>query len=338
MRWFLATLLAGCAASGPVVFDPSEVGSDGKADGGYAVPDVRCDGAPDAGPATKFRHFSSRIISALGDPRHRGFDLIAAASDETQTIAGAISYTIADKALEDEDVDVFACRAGSWDKLGRTRTDDEGRFALVLRDGDRLPLGMRDLYVSVGPDRTGTRFLGLVASDDTPVIATDIDGTLTSSELEFFETIVLGIDADARPDAADAFQVAATKGYQLVYLTARGQQYTYETRDWLDRLGFPRGPLRLSPSFLTLPGGDTVEYKTEALQSIAETLPLAAGVGNRESDISAYAAAGIDGEHVWVETSEYPDELAGPIAAGQALGFASYDELRTGPIADLPPH
>jgi len=336
MRGLIATLLAGCAASGPVVFDPAEVGSDGKADGGSSVPDVRCEGAPDAGSPTKFRHFSSRIISALGDPRHRGFDLIAAASDETQTIAGAISYTIADKALEDEYVDVFACRAGSWEKLGRTRTDDEGRFALSLTDDDRLPLGIRDLYVSVGPDRTGTRFVGLVASDDAPVIATDVDGTLTSSEHEFFETIVLGIDADVRPDAAEALTVAAGKGYQLVYVTARGQQYTYETRDWLDRLGFPRGPLRLSPSFLTLPGGDTVDYKTETLSAIAAKLPVVAGIGNRESDVSAYEAVGIDGAHVWVETSEYADELTGPIGAGLATGFETYDELRSGPIADLP--
>ena len=67
----------------PVTADPGEQTGDaggGKAVGNAAptVPDVRCDGSPDAGPAGSFRHLTSEITAAVADPRHRGFDLVVA--------------------------------------------------------------------------------------------------------------------------------------------------------------------------------------------------------------------------------------------------------------------
>jgi phosphatidate phosphatase PAH1 len=339
ITWLLLPCVISCTApSAPVELDPAEAtAAAGKADGLGALPDVQCAGNPDAGATVKFRHFTSKLTAALGGAKHRGFDLVAAAGAETQTLSGAISYTLADKALEDEDVDVFACRAASWKRAGRARTDDEGRFALRLAGDDRLPLGMRDLFVSVAGDRTGARFLAYVAPDGAALIASDVDGTLTSSEGAFLSTIVLGRDADVRAGAAKAFAAAEARGYQLVYVTARGQQYTEETRGWLARMGFPRGPLRLSPSFVTLPGGDTVDYKTSTFEAlVAAGLDLAAGVGNRASDIAAYRNAGVAADRIFVETSEYGDELRPETAAGRAIGFASYDELRTAHLATLP--
>src|SRR5439155_24490120 len=136
---------------------------------------------------------------------------------------------------------------------GTARTDDEGHFALGLSGDGRLPVGMRDLFVSVVGDRTGVGFLGYVAPAGTPLVVSDVDGTLTSSENAFLETIALGIEPGAQPGAAQAFAAAAAGGKQLVYVTARGNQYTTATRHWLDDHGFPRGPVRLSPSFVTLP-------------------------------------------------------------------------------------
>src|SRR5262245_18735267 len=97
----LVLLFAGCAT------ELSELGPTGG--GGTtanpAVPDVRCAGAPAVTvPDDGFRHATSSIAAALGDPRHRGFDLIAAASTDPQELEGWMAYTAADKALEDEDV------------------------------------------------------------------------------------------------------------------------------------------------------------------------------------------------------------------------------------------
>jgi hypothetical protein len=323
----------------PVTADPGEQTGDtsgGNAAGSASatVPDVRCDGSPDAGPAGDFRHVTSKVTAAVADPRHRGFDLVAPASATTQSIEGWISYGLADKALEDEDVDIFACRASAWAKLGTARTDSEGHFALALADDARLPIAMRDLYVSVVGDRTGVEFLAYVAPDDAQLIVSDVDGALTSSENAFFETIALGIEPDARPNAAAAYQAAAQRGYQLTYVTSRGGEYTTDTRQWLSDLGFPRGPLRLSPSFVTLPGGDTVDYKTSTISALG--LPIAMGVGNRASDVAAYTNSGVAPASIMISLPEYQSEVQPALDASQAIGFTGYDVLRTSYIANLP--
>ncbi|HEX3759565.1 MAG TPA: hypothetical protein VHW23_12700 [Kofleriaceae bacterium] len=309
--------------------DPDEGGSlDTTQLGAGAVPDVRCTGNPDAGKPGSFRHLTSRLIADLGDPRHRGFDLVASADAATQTLEGWISYTIVDKALEDENVDLFACRAGAWRKVGTARTDDEGHFALALSGDGRLPVGMRDLFVSVVGDRTGVAFLGYVAPAGTPLVASDVDGTLTSSENAFLETVALGIEPGAQPGAAQAFTAVAAAGKQLVYVTARGNEFTTDTRQWLADKGFPRGPVRLSPSFVTLPGGDTVDFKTTTIAALsAAGLAVSAGVGNRATDVTAYAATRVAAGRIFVELPEFAGELQPLIDAHQAIGFTSYATL-----------
>ena len=325
----LSCFLVNCVAqAGPVEVDPEEGSFDaGKLDAG-AVPDVRCAGSPDAGKPGSFRHFTSRLIAGLGDPKHRGFDLVASAGAATQALEGWISYTVVDKALEDEDVDVFACRAGAWHQVGTARTDDEGHFALALSGDSRLPIGMRDLFVSVVGDRTGVPFLGYVAPAGPPLVVSDVDGTLTSSENAFLETIALGGEPGAQPGAAQAFAAATAAGKQLVYVTARGNQFTAATRSWLDDKGFPRGPVRLSPSFVTLPGGDTVEFKTGAIAALsAAGLALSAGVGNRATDVAAYANTRIAADRIFAELPEFASELRPLLDAHRAIGFTRYVEL-----------
>jgi hypothetical protein len=331
--------MVGCAGAGypgPVAADPDEV--DGTLEVGVAgIPDIRCAGAPAAGGTRSFRHFKNKVISKLGGAKHRGFDLITTSDSATQRIEGAISYTVFDKALEDEDVDVFACRAGAWRAIATARTDDEGRFAFELSDAARLPIGMRDLFVSVAGDRTGTGFLAYVAPAGTPLVVSDVDGTLTSSENAFFETILLGREPDARGGAASAFAATAARGYQPIYVTARGNQYTRETRDWLAHLGFPRGPVRLSPSFVTLPGGDTVDYKTATIAALVDAgLEIAAGIGNRASDVAAYGNAGVAAARIFIELPDYASEVQPLLDAGAAIGFASYPALLADQLSRLP--
>jgi hypothetical protein len=332
--------LVGCSTSVPGPLSPdAPTGDAGPAPDGDAppIPDVRCAGAPDAGAAGDFRHTRNDLIAALGSPKHRGFDLVTSASSASQTLEGWISYTIADKALEDEDVELFACHDGGWRRIGTARTDDEGRFALALSGADRLPVGMRDLFVSVVGDRTGVGFLGYVAPRGTPLIVSDVDGTLTSSENAFLETIILGREPGERAGAPGAYRTAAANGYQLVYVTSRGNQFTTDTRAWLDHKGFPRGPVRLAPSFITLPGDDTVDYKTRTIAALsAPGLAIAAGVGNRASDVAAYAGTGVSADRIFIELPEFADEVQPMLDAGAAIGFASYDALLAEHLSRLP--
>jgi LNS2 (Lipin/Ned1/Smp2) len=289
------------------------------------IDDLRCGGVP-AARRQGFRHVTSRIAAALGSPLHRGTDLIAAVGDD-QVIAGALGYSLADKALEDEDVELYACDRQGWRRLGTTRTDGDGHFALRLDAAARLPIGMRDLYASVAGDRSGVRFLAYVAPVGTRVIVSDVDGTLTASENAFPEAVVFDTRVDAQPGAAAAFQAATAAGYQLVYVTARGDRFTGATRHWLADHGFPRGPLRLASGLLVWPGAATVAFKSHVLQALARHLVIVAGVGNRESDIEAYTAAGVAANRIFVKLPEFASELAHAIHANRAVGLASYRDL-----------
>ncbi|MBC7977906.1 MAG: hypothetical protein H7138_23240, partial [Myxococcales bacterium] len=105
----MSALVVSCAAAelNPVGPDPAEQGgtlNPEPAGGAADVPDLRCAGAPDAGSTRSFRHTRSKLLAKLGGANHRGLDLITSADSATQQIEGWISYTLVDKALEDEDV------------------------------------------------------------------------------------------------------------------------------------------------------------------------------------------------------------------------------------------
>jgi phosphatidate phosphatase PAH1 len=295
---------------------------------------VRCVGAPAVGAATGWRHSTSSYIVEAGAAHHRGIDLIASADDSTQTLTGKITYGATDKDLEDEDVELFACLDEVWMTVGSARTDGDGRFYLALAGDERLPTGMRDLYVSVTGDRSGARFLGFVAPAGTRLVVSDVDGTLTASENAYPIALATGGDTAVQPNAPDALMTMAERGYSIVYITARGDRFTQDTRDWFAAYGFPRGPIRMPTSIVTMPGEDTVEYKSEALASLA-AFEIAAGIGNRASDISAYTNAGVAADRIFIKLAEYEEEYAALLAAAAAIGFPHYEDLRTQYFAQL---
>ena len=314
MRWLVLAVLAACG--------------DGAGDDDLPVPipQTSCTGAPDAGPARGFRHSSSDLI-AQGAPHHRGIDLITTADAPTQTLTGKVTYGPTDKDLEDEDIDLFACIDDNWQHLGTTATNGDGKFALVLAAEQRLPIALRDLYLSVAGDRTGAYFLALVAPPGTPVAVSDVDGTLTSFENAYPESLAGGDPVVPQPGAPAALAAIAERDIAVVYITARGDRFTQDSRDWFAAHGFPRGPLRMPTAIITLPGEETVEFKTAALASLAG-YELVAGVGNRASDVRAYAAAGLPASRIFINLPEFADELAADINAGAATFFDHYDELR----------
>lgn len=269
-----------------------------------------------------WRHSTSKLIVQLGEPHHRGIDLIASDDAPTQVIGGRVTYGPSDKDLEDEDIDVFA----NARLLGRARTDDEGRFTLNLTGAQRLPIGMHDLAFKVVGDGTKVSFNGFVAARGKPIIVTDVDGTLTSSENAYPKALAFGGDVGAQPSAAAKLSAAAAAGASIVYITARGDRFTQDTRDWLAANGFPRGALRMPSSLITIPGDDTVEVKSRAL---AELTPfsLRAGLGNRHSDVTAYTAAGIAADRIFIKLPEFSDEVADDLTASKAVGIDDYAKL-----------
>lgn len=283
--------------------------------------DTRCP-EPPAAKAQGFRHKRSKLIAKVGSSNNRGIDLIASEDDKRQVIAGKLAYGKADKDVEDEDAEVFACVDAAWKSLGVARTDDDGRFKIILEDA-RLPVGMRDLYVAARGDGSGAYFVGYVAPHGTAIVVTDVDGTLSWSENAILKTVISrDHDINHRPDAPQAL----TKlGYPIVYTTARGDVFIDVTRKWLERHGFPRGLLRLSHGAFAKPGSSAIAYKKAVLKSLP--VKIAAGIGNRESDIIAYTAVGVAADQIFIHLPEYATEVRKDLDAAKAIGFAKYSEL-----------
>jgi hypothetical protein len=289
------------------------------------IADIRCSTAPSL-PGRDLRHAKNEIVVEMGEPRHRGIDLIAAATDETQTIGGAFAYSDLDKALEDEDIELFACTGPGWRDLGTATTDGDGRFALTLSGDARIDVGLRDLYAAA-PDGTGAWFLAFVAPAGSPVLVTDIDGTLTSSETTFPTSTVVGNSVGVQPGAPAGFMRAAASGITPIFVTARGDLYSESTRQWLAAKGFPRAPMHLGQPIITLPGTASTDFKRAVIAPLVMKLDIVAAIGNRASDVTAYRDAGISGARIWMKLPEYAGELTAALQNHDATGFYDYASL-----------
>lgn len=327
----LVSLLASAAPLVGCVVEPAEdVGEDpgesaGKADGSTGLPDVRCASEPDL-PRGAFVHTNSKVIS-LAEEHHRAFDLVAGSTDATQVLEGKLRYGLHD-VLFDEEVDVLACSGGVWKTIATTVTDLDGVFHVELSGTKRLKRGLRDLYVSVQGDRTGARFVALVAPAGTKLAVSDVDGTLTESEDAFPKALVTGAPVALHAGAAAAFQRIRSRGFVPVYVTARGDIFTNKTRDWLVANGMPRGPMRLAADAVTLPGEPTVAFKSAAFAELADHgFAIGMGIGNRASDITAYTNAGVPARSIFIKLPEFEGEVADRIADGEAVGFPSYSAI-----------
>jgi hypothetical protein len=258
----------------------------------------------------------------IGSPRFRGYDLIARADDATQTLAGKLAYTSLDFNLGDEAVDLFVCDGGDWRNLGVTRTDRHGRFSRELTGDDRLVAGLHDIYVMPPAGRDGVHMLAYIAAPGESVVVVDIDGTLSESENAIVNSVLFGDDIAHRANAPEALR--ATR-HVVVYLSARGDQFTELTRHWLHAHGFPDGPIVLAHESFVRPGREQQAFKIRALRELR--VPIAAGVGNRITDIIAYRSAGLAPHQILVFLPEYQEEVRDQLVARRAVGFRDYRSL-----------
>ncbi len=274
------------------------------------VQTLSCDAPAFAAPSTRaWRHaLRSMTITALGGPKHRGRDLVLA-PDANQTILAKFSYGPTHKDLTDEEVDVFVQRdcASGWEKIGTTVTttnstghsavegveDDGGRVYFEVPSNKRLGPGLHRLRLVVAGDGTSTDLLVDVLPPDAPVFVSDVDGTLTGSEMEEFGDAVTGDIPETHDGAAEAFRVLVSKGYHPIYLTARPDWLTGRTREFLAKRGFPLGVVHTS---LTTTGAGfgsaAARFKSDELADLAKRgIKPRWAFGNKPSDSDAYASS-----------------------------------------------
>lgn len=122
-----------------------------------------------------------------------------------------------------------------------------------------------------------------------PVIVLDLDNTLTKGN--WFKAKPEPIPYDE--DTVRVVQALAKK-YSVVYLTARPKYLHRRSRAWLNKYGFPEGPILLwYPE--TLRELSPTRYKRDELLALRrEGINLAVGISNTKSDIKAYRQAGME--------------------------------------------
>lgn len=266
------------------------------------VPAPACDGAL---PTITQRPFKKS--KPLGDARHRGRDATFV-TGQPQTLIGKFAYGTFDDDLKLEEVDIFVQQGctGDWTKIGTATTStDEAPHAPVdgIEDtGGRvyfdvpnlLPEGRHRIAMVVAGDGTSADFIVDVVPAGTRYIASDVDGTLTTSETDGFSGLFSDKVAEANPDAATVFTELAKKGFRIVYLTARPETEIAGTRRFTAERGFPRGLVHTSTSLIGALGADATKFKTTDLAALAArgaSIPIV--FGNTATDADAYENAQI---------------------------------------------
>lgn len=177
----------------------------------------------------------------------------------------------------------------AWQELGQATTGADGYYD-VPASGNAVPNG-QPVYAMLEADGSCAEHYDYLLPAGAKVVVTDIDGTLTLSDNELLTQLSDGSYMPKMMTGADRLtQAWAAKGYTIVYLTARTHDLRAESRSWLSELDFPRGPL------ITENGGARADaYKTLWLQRMIESFhwEVVVAYGNADTDITAYANAGI---------------------------------------------
>jgi len=173
-------------------------------------------------------------------------------------------------------------------------------------------------------------------------VVTDIDATLTTSDLEWVYQIALpSYDAAMRPDANVLMQDYAALGYEVFYITARGESLSLldgtpareATGQWLIDHGFPFKDenLFLSDGFGTW-GNSAASYKIGILEGLeALGWRFIYAYGNADTDIEAFLGIDMLPEDVFLV-----GDLAGTLGVSPVTDENAYTQHIIDHMPDVP--
>jgi len=145
------------------------------------------------------------------------------------------------------------------------------------------------------------------------IVVSDIDGTVTKSDVRGYILPALGLDDWKHEGVVKLYQKINDQGYTLLYLTNRAIGQSAITREYLFSLeeagaAIPPGPLFLQVESLVgalqteVIDGQPELNKIVALSKIRGLFPqnpFVSGFGNKEWDILAYKAVGIEPDMIY---------------------------------------
>ncbi|MAC27282.1 MAG: hypothetical protein CMN31_03790 [Sandaracinus sp.] len=291
--------------------------------------------APSCAPAPAAEGFARRrseAVTRLGEPVHSVVDAIALPG-ESATVEAKLSYGPLSTDLEGEPVAAFLeTDECAWTALGEGVTDGDGRVRFEVEAALLGAPGRYAVRVVVLGDGTHADGAVHVLDPAAPLVVFDIDGTLTTSDVELVDGIVLHHvgstsdelyelagspltreqwlltldqvleeDAVIRPGAVDVAREWEARGATPVYLTGRPYLYDGMTRRWLDAHALPAGPLILVQDVRDSLPARVDGYKAGHLEALqARGLAIEAAYGNAHTDICAYAEAGVPAERTFI--------------------------------------
>ncbi|VVA97015.1 unnamed protein product [Arabis nemorensis] len=174
---------------------------------------------------------------------------------------------------------------------------------------------------------------------DTKIVISDVDGTITKSDVLGQFMPLVGKDW-TQSGVAKLFSAIKENGYQLLFLSARAIVQAYLTRNFLlnlkqDGNALPNGPVVISPDGLFPALYREVirraphEFKIACLEDIrklfpADYNPFYAGFGNRDTDELSYRKLGIPKGKIFIINPK------GEVATGHRIDAKkSYTSLHT---------
>jgi len=271
---------------------------------------LSCDAAPTAGIKTGFLSSDPK-----GTPFHFGKDYYLNESEDQWVIAqfqyGNYFFR---KPLVHEQVDIQLLRGcgEGWESLGTAMTSAKGENVNIQKvedlggmvffkipDAQRLGLGRHRIRLVVSGDQTATELFLEVLPQGARLFVSDVDGTLTTSEIIEGVASVFGTLPPAHPGAADLLTGLTKKGYHPLYLTARSTNLIQRTRDFVRSKKFPGGVVQTSSATTFGISGDKgIAYKTAVLQDYEDRgFSIDYAFGNTKVDATAFANVDILDSH-----------------------------------------
>lgn len=158
--------------------------------------------------------------------------------------------------------------------------------------------------------------------DTDEIVVSDIDGTLTKSDMMGHLCYLIGRDW-SRAGVVNLYNDIISRNYKILYLSSRSISQVDSTRNlltFLDQSGqrLPQGPILLSPdgmfkSIVREISNYSQVLKERTLTELIQTFPVDkqpfwAGFGNRNGDAVAYYRAGIPPNRIFILSNKKKKE------------------------------
>ncbi len=214
----------------------------------------------------------------------------------TGNMQRGVSNYIIGKVFAGEKVSLWVQNtSGAWEQSGPSvATDATGAYTFQVPAAQQAKGPGGHAYVLLEGDGSCAQHGVYAWARGTKVVVTDIDGTLTTANAEFQTQVTQpSYVPKEHPSASDMIKKWAQKGYRIVYLTARPDNFRDASRVWLRDKGINIGPIITAKSFVTGPAA--VSYKSAALAKVVGDYgwQVVAAYGNEPSDVQAYANANV---------------------------------------------